>query len=155
MRISTKLSTAVHILLMMAVLPPGEKTTSDELACSVGRNPVEIRKIFAGLKKAGIIDISRGSGGGRLNRAPGDISLCNIYEAVETTPLTQIIGIHERASDECYIGRNIHAVLDEPYAEIGDAIRHSMQGITLQTLLGRLAALDPEAKVSLEEAGLG
>ena len=143
MRVSTKCSTAVHILLMIAILSPHQKVTSETLAESVGRNPVEIRKIFSGLKRAGIIDISRGSGGSTLLKDPKDISFFDIYSAVDTLALNELIGIHENPSETCIVGRNITALLAEPYAKIGNAVRQAMTSTTLDQLLKKLREIEP------------
>jgi DNA-binding IscR family transcriptional regulator len=143
MRISVKCSSAVHILLMIAVLSPYRKVTSDSLASSVGCNPVEVRKLFGALKKAGIIDVERGPGGATLKKAPKDISLLDIYAAVDSASLNELIGIHAHASSDCPFGKNIRNVLAKPYAEIGSAVRDKMASIALEGLLERLVRLEP------------
>lgn len=143
MRISVKCSSAVHMLLMIAILPARKKVTSDRLAGSVGCNPVEIRKLLGGLKKAGIIDVARGTGGATLRKAPEDITLLDIYSAVDAASLDELIGVHAHAVDRCPFGRNIYQLLAEPYAEIGDAVREKMRAITLEQLLARLEEMEP------------
>ncbi|MDL2318427.1 Rrf2 family transcriptional regulator [Eubacteriales bacterium OttesenSCG-928-A19] len=150
MRISVKCSTAVHMLLMIAELSGRNKVTSGMLASSVGCNPVEIRKLLSSLKKAGIIDVSRGTGGTALRRAPADITLLDIYSAVDATSLNELIGVHMHPVDECPFGRNIQALLAEPYAEIGDAVRDRMRAVTLERLLSRLAEMEPSIHVQQE-----
>lgn len=147
MRISVKCSSAVHSLLMIAALSGQRKVTSDFLAGSVGCNPVEIRKLLAGLKKAGIIDVARGTGGATLCRAPDAITLLDIYQAVDKASLDELIGVHTHAEEKCPFGRNIAHLLAAPYAEIGEAVREKMMAITLAGLLERLTELEP----SIEE----
>ncbi|MDL2233205.1 Rrf2 family transcriptional regulator [Ruminococcaceae bacterium OttesenSCG-928-L11] len=146
MRISTKCSTAVHALLMIAVFSPHMKITSDSIAGSVGRNPVEIRKIFAGLKKAGIIDVARGCGGTVLQRAPGEITLLDIYLAVDTLSFNEWIGIHANSSEYCPIGRNISTLLNESYEQVGDAVRKTMSAVTLGDMVEKLCRMDPDVR---------
>lgn len=143
LRISMKCSSAVHILLMIAILPAHRKVTSDFLAGSVGCNPVEVRKLIGSLKKAGIIDVARGTGGATLRKAPGDISLLDIYSAVDAASLDALIGVHAHAEAQCPFGRNIYTILAEPYAEIGNAVREKMRAITLEQLLTRLEEIEP------------
>ena len=57
--------------------------TSNLLAKSTGCNPVVIRNVFGALKKAGIITVARGTGGAKLCKAPSDITLYMIYQAME------------------------------------------------------------------------
>ncbi len=143
MRISVKCSEAVHMLLMIAALPNDCRVTSDLLASSVGNNPVEVRRLLSSLKKAGIIDVARGPGGATLKRAPRDITLLDIYFAVDATSLNELIGIHGHATQQCPFGKNIYQLLAEPYAQIGEAIREEMDSITLEYLIARLRDMEP------------
>lgn len=146
MRISVKCSSAVHMLLILSVLTPGQRKSSGALAASVGCNPVEIRKLLIGLKKAGIVDVARGPGGASLKRPPKDISLLDIYAAVDSASLHELIGVHAHPDEHCPFGRNITNLLAEPYAQIGDAVREKMAGITLEQLLERLMEMEPEVR---------
>lgn len=143
MRISVKCSSAIHILLIVAMPPEGQKITSDFLASSVGNNPVEIRKLLGGLKKAGIIDVLRGPGGAALKREPRDITLLDIYNAVDPASLDELIGVHRHAEKRCPFGRNIEHLLSEPYGEISEAVQDKMAGITLERLCTRLREMEP------------
>lgn len=143
MRINIKCSSAIHILLMIAMLPETHKVTSEFLASSVGSNPVDIRKLLSSLKKAGLIEVSRGPGGAKLRKQPEEITLLDIYSAVDSTPLDELIGVHAHPAEQCPFGRNIGDVLAEPYAEIGDTVRQKMASITLAQLCYRLKDLEP------------
>ena len=143
MRISVKCSSAVHVLLMIAALPASCKATSEFLASSVGCNPVEIRKLLSSMKKAGLIEVARGTGGASLKRPPSEITLLDIYNAVDSASLDELIGVHGHPSKQCPFGKNICLLLSEPYAEIGEAVREKMQSVTLERLLGRLRELEP------------
>ena len=46
-------------------------------------NPVIIRKTLSQLKKAGLIHVARGTGGATLSKTVDEISLLDIYRAVE------------------------------------------------------------------------
>ena len=63
MQISTKFTTAVHVLIAIEYFRDDEKITSDMLAGTVGSNPVIIRNIMSQLKEAGLIEVRRGPGG--------------------------------------------------------------------------------------------
>ncbi|MDL2263748.1 Rrf2 family transcriptional regulator [Synergistaceae bacterium OttesenSCG-928-I11] len=143
MRISVKCSSAIHVLLMIAMLPSDYKITSEFLASSVGNNPVEIRKLLSSLKKAGIIDVARGPGGAVLKKKPADITLLEVYNAVDSASLDELVGVHEHPAPQCLFGRNIANLLTEPYAEIGEAVRLKMASITLEQLMIRLQEMEP------------
>jgi len=148
MRINIKCSSAVHILLMIAMLPDTTKITSEFLASSVGSNPVEIRRLLSDLKKAGIIQVSRGTGGAVLIKEPKDITLLDIYNAVDPKSLDDLIGVHSHPTKECPFGKNITNLLAEPYAEISDAVRQKMDAITLDQLCDRLEEMEPSFQTS-------
>lgn len=143
MRISAKCSSAVHVLMMIAMLPEHCKVTSEFLASSVGIHAVEVRKLLSSLKKAGIIDVVRGPGGATLKKDPKDITLLDIYGAVDSTSIDELIGVHSNPAQECPFGKNIGDVLAQPYAEISDAVREKMEDITLEQLIARLQKVEP------------
>ncbi|RPK06840.1 hypothetical protein BSBH6_00463 [Bacillus subtilis] len=53
------------------------------MADSVNTNPVIIRQISRLLKKAGLLEVKRGSGGAYLLKSADAISLYDIYKATE------------------------------------------------------------------------
>lgn len=74
MRISTKCSIALHCLICIAVFE-GRRLTSTVLAASTGSNPVVIRNLFSALQRAGILSVTRGTGGVVLLRRPEEITV--------------------------------------------------------------------------------
>jgi len=152
MRISTKTSVALHILVALAVVnderltnemlarsvnsspivTKDQKMTSDVLAQSTGSNSVVIRNILGKLKKAGIIKVQRGTGGASLLLAPTDITIWMVYQAVDDTPLEEIIGVHPSPSPSCPVGKYMKDLLEEPYTEVTYSVKNTMQAYTLQ-----------------------
>ena len=128
---------------MTAMLPAKNKITSEFLASSVGNNPVEIRRLLSDLKKAGIIHVARGTGGTELLREPKDITLLDIYNAVDPKSLDDLIGVHSHPAKRCPFGRNISSLLAEPYADVSGAVREKMAAITLEQLCSRLMEMEP------------
>lgn len=61
---------------------------------SIGYNPVVVRNLLGSFKKAGIVDVQRGSGGAFLISNPKDITIWTLYQAVDTAPLNELVGIH-------------------------------------------------------------
>ncbi len=135
MQLSMKCSVAVHCLIFIHEAKGVVKVTSTLLAQSTGVNPVVIRNILSALKKAGLITVARGTGGAGLCRAPEEITLFQIYSALEPEGLTALIGIHPCAQRPCPIAQNIRLVLEGPYHKIEDSIRAAMEGITLASML--------------------
>lgn len=135
MQISMKCSVAVHCLIFIYEAKGKAKVTSNLLAKSTGCNPVVIRNVFSALKKAEIITVARGTGGAELCKSPSDITLYMIYHALEPDGLSSLIGIHPCEDRKCPVAQNIHLVLQAPYQKIEDAIRETMESITLESMI--------------------
>lgn len=135
MQLSMKCSVAIHCLIFIHEAKGTVKVTSALLSQSTGVNPVVIRNILSALKKAGLITVIRGTGGAELCQTPEQITLYRIYNALEPDGLTSIIGIHPCGQRPCPVAKNIRAVLKEPYHKIEDAIRTTMEHITLASIL--------------------
>lgn len=117
MKISTKSSIAMHCLIFIAEYGERTRVTSDLLAKSTGCNPAAIRSILGALQRAGLIAIARGVGGAHLAIDPAQLTLWNVYRALEPDGLDHLIGLHPAPSPYCPVGRNIGAVLQEPYRQ--------------------------------------
>ena len=110
-----------------------EKLTSDFLAGSVNVNPVVIRNTLGKLKKAGIVRVEAGIGGASLARDPSDITLLDIFNAVETD--TDLFHFHENPNPQCPVGRSVHPVLGEQLASVQSAMESHLASISLNDLL--------------------
>lgn len=135
MQISMKCSIAVHCLIFIYEAKNKIKVTSTLLAKSTGCNPVVIRNVLSALKKAGLISVARGTGGAKLCREPSQITLYMIYHALEPDGLSSLIGIHSCEDRKCPVAQNIRFVLQNPYQKIEDSIRHTMEDITLESMI--------------------
>ncbi|MEM7269005.1 MAG: Rrf2 family transcriptional regulator [Pseudomonadota bacterium] len=83
MKSNSRLSLALHTLGHMAGDPDRVRTSAD-IAEHAGTNPVVVRRVLGRLRSAGLLLSEKGHAGGwRLARAPKDISLADIYLALE------------------------------------------------------------------------
>lgn len=89
MQISSRFTMAIHMFACIDTFTD-QKMTSDFMAGSIGTNPVIIRKILQQLKAAGLIEVSRGTGGVTITRPLEQITFLDIYKAVECTPEEQL-----------------------------------------------------------------
>lgn len=135
MQISSRFTIAVHILICIETFKNDYKITSDFLASSVNVNAVVIRRLLQQLKKAGIINVKRGSGGAEMARSPEEITLLDIYNAVECVEEGRLFHFHENPSQECPVGKNIHAILDVRLEEIQKAMEREMRSISIQDII--------------------
>jgi len=120
-------------LLAIVEFEGKEKTTSTFLAGSVNVNPVIIRNTLGQLKTAGLVTVKAGEGGASLAKDPKDITLMDIFNAVEKKEA--LFHFHENPNPECPVGKNVHAVLDRRLFSIQEAMRKQMKSITLQDLI--------------------
>lgn len=133
MQFSSRLPIAVHILLAIVEFEGKEKTTSTFLAGSVNVNPVIIRNTLGQLKTAGIVTVKAGEGGASLAKEPKDITLTDVFNAVEKEEM--LFHFHENPNPECPVGKNVHAVLDRRLFSIQEVMQEQMKSITLQDLI--------------------
>jgi len=101
MKISSRFSIAVHIVLTIALLENRQKLTSQFLASCVNVNPVVIRKLLGNLKKAGFVDVKPGEGGAVLLKSPADLTLFDIYSATEGVENVALFNFHKSHALKC------------------------------------------------------
>ena len=134
---NSRLTVAAHILAMVAhhEREDGRATTSDELAESIGTNPVVVRRVLAQLHHAGLVTCRRGVGGGTvLARDARVITLREVYEAVEK-PEAEILGRHAGpVGHTCEVAPVIAEYLDEIYAEAEEAMLAKLGRVTVESM---------------------
>lgn len=131
MQISSRFTIAIHMFSCIYNFEQERKVTSDFLASSVEVNPVVIRRILLQLKRAGLVNVQRGSGGASIARPLEEITFLDIYRAVECVERGELFHFHDNPNVECPVGRNIHNVLDEKLRRVQDAMEREMASITL------------------------
>lgn len=106
---NSRFAVSVHVLSYLAY-KAGEQTTSTEIASSVDTNPVVIRRLLAALVKARLVLTQKGATGGfTLASSPQNITLLDIYRAVE--PQTDH-GLSRFAPNrKCPVGARIETIL--------------------------------------------
>ena len=83
MKRNSRLSLALHTLSHMAGAPDQLRTSSD-IAEHAGTNPVVVRRVLGKLRQAGLLTSEKGHAGGwRLARKPQDITLADVYLALD------------------------------------------------------------------------
>ena len=128
--ISSRLPIAAHILMCIVRFGEDCKITSDFLAGSVNVNPVIIRRTLGQLKKAGLVRVEAGVGGASLAKPPEEITLLDIFRAVEPKE-EPLFHFHENPNSNCPVGRNIHRVLDGRLLQVQKAMEDKLAGMTL------------------------
>jgi DNA-binding IscR family transcriptional regulator len=139
MQIGTKFSVSIHILLSVEVFKNDYKVTSDFIASSVNTNPVVIRKLMSLLRKAELIEIAQGTGGIELTRPPVQITLQDIYKAVE--PQTNLFKIHKDTAPGCPVGGKIENLLSPYFFKLQSSFMGDLNNVTLADMLSSLEEL--------------
>ena len=141
MQISARFAIAVHMLICMDLFKDEYKVTSEFLASSICVNPVVIRRIMQQLKSHGLIAVARGTGGAEVAKSPEEITLLDVYRAVEATKEEELFRFHEHPNPECFVGRNIHNILEGELQAVQRAMEERMESVTLKSLFDEAAAL--------------
>ena len=82
--ISRETDYACRVILHLAMLPPGERVTTQEIAKQRIVPRALIRRVVTRLSAAKLVTTTRGNGGGlALARPPGEINLQNVVEAMD------------------------------------------------------------------------
>lgn len=138
MQISSRFTIAIHILTCVEVFGEEYKITSDFLASSIRVNAVIIRKILSQLRNAGLIEVARGTGGTKITRPAGEITLYDVYEAVDLLEEGTLFHFHENPNPVCSVGRNIHKALDEKLECIQAAMEDEMRRFTIADVVDQI-----------------
>lgn len=136
MKISSRFTIAVHTLLCI-LLFKDEKITSNFLSGSIQVNPVIIRNILIQLKKAKIIIVKRGKGGISINKKAKDITLLDIFEAVESLD-GKLFSFHKKPNSKCPVGNNITKVLLPKLDNIQKSMEKELEKTTLKDIFNDL-----------------
>ncbi len=126
---NSRFAVAVHILTLLAV--KGDRNiSSDEIASSVNTNPVIIRRLLGMLRKAGLVVAQEGSSGGaRLACSADEITLLDVYRAVQDQTL---FPLHPRKPDpNCLVGGNITDVLQQVIGEAQAQMEKVLAGVSI------------------------
>lgn len=134
MKFSTRVSDAVHILAFIA-LNRNEALTSQRIAESIRTNPGCVRQLMGSLRRYGIMTSVQGHARPALSRAPADISLLDIYRAVEGGK--PLLHLDTHTNPECGVGVNIQLALQDYFDKVQNRAEDEMSRITLQDVLDR------------------
>lgn len=131
MQITSKFTVAVHILTCIDIFGGQMRVTSDFLSGSTGVNAVIVRNVLGQLRAAGIVETRQGSGGAHLAKSLDEITLYDIYKAVDCIDDEGLFHFHENPNADCPVGRNIHKAMDGRLQTAQAALENELKSITL------------------------
>ncbi len=130
------LSTAIHILCILGVLRD-ELVSSTHIAKSLQTNPGLVRRMLLKLSESGLIESTKGKGGGsKLAKSADKITLDEIYKAVSYGP---IFGSFEKEPYQpCNISCSMGGILKDVYDNLEYDLQKSMKKIKLSEIISRI-----------------
>ncbi|ARV46262.1 transcriptional regulator [Bacillus subtilis] len=131
--INSRLAVAIHILSLVSM---DEKTSSEIIADSVNTNPVVVRRMISLLKKADILTSRAGVPGASLKKDPADISLLEVYRAVQKQE--ELFAVHENPNPKCPVGKKIQNALDETFESVQKAMENELASKSLKDVMNHL-----------------
>ncbi len=131
MKQDSRLSGALHALLHMAEQPG--PMTSEELAACMHTNPVVVRRVMAGLRRAGFVRSEKGHGGGwSIARDLETLTLGDIHAALGSRT---IFAIGNRSKNpQCLVEQAVNEALDGAFAEAEALLIARLDAVTLADL---------------------
>ena len=127
---------AVHALVCLS--HSGRSLSSEALAENICTNPTRVRRVMAGLKKAGMVETREGSDGGyRLCADPAALSIRQVAEAVNAC----FVDCAWRSGDidrECAICSGMAGVMDALYRQMNEQCAAYLAQITVADIEAQL-----------------
>ncbi|MDR7333796.1 Rrf2 family transcriptional regulator [Roseateles asaccharophilus] len=131
MKRDSRLSGVLHVLLHMAETQ--EPATSEQLARAMNTNPVVIRRLMGGLRKAGFVASAKGHGGGWVLGLPLErITLGDIHAALGAPPFLAVG--HRDEQPRCLVEQAVNGALGAAYAEAEALLLKRLHQVTLAEL---------------------
>ncbi|MEJ7174888.1 Rrf2 family transcriptional regulator [Staphylococcus caprae] len=134
MKISSRFTVSVHILSLVHI-ERNQTLTSAYIAGSVNTNSVVIRRLISKLKQAGFLETHQGSGGIQLLKPLTDITLLDVYRAVEVVEEGELFQMHEDTNINCVVGANIQSVLEIVLLRAQDAMETVLANVTMDDIV--------------------
>ena len=130
MKRNSRLSLVLHTLGHMAG-DPSRMRTSGDIAEHAGTNPVVVRRVLGRLRNAGLLTSEKGHAGGwRLARPPENITLADVYLALDES---LVASSNETSTSACSLEYELHR-------RVADVLRDVEQ--SLVSRLGETSILD-------------
>ena len=123
---NSDLTVALHVLGFLTSCPGA--VTSETLARTYGTNPVVVRRVLSKLRKAGLVETRRGSGGGSsLARSSDAINLRQVFEAVSES--TELLRRHP--GKESPVAQILAGFINDIYLEAEEALLEKLESATI------------------------
>ncbi len=136
MTMNSKMASAVHIMCYIAYAQD-PISRSEAIAASLKTNPVVVRKILKLLEREGLVELRQGRKGGvALRQAPEEISLGQIYQAIEND--NGIFALRGQVHEKCPVARSMKTSLEPLFDAANNAVLTSLNRTTLAQLVSAI-----------------
>jgi Rrf2 family protein len=156
MLVNNRFAVAIQVLTLARCghgASGGCPVTSEQMAELVNTNPVVVRRILGPLREAGLVTSQPGPGGGwRLTRPPGEITLRDVYRAIEGDRAFERPG--HAAGADCPVGRCLSGVLTSCYREAEKALEAKLAQVTVADVI-RSAQFEAAGGVAFDGSPFG
>jgi Rrf2 family protein len=133
---NSRLATAIHVAGMLSFAEQ-MPLTSEAIAQSCNTNPVVIRRIIGLLARAGLVRVKMGIGGGAsLNKKPEEITLGDIYAALDEGPVFEVPQFDEEF--HCQVGKVVRPVLADVLRQAEEGLVEKLNSLTLSEVIGQV-----------------
>ena len=131
----------VVVMTQMAQGRP-EVVTATQLAASLGLPTPTVAKLLTALTRGGLVISQRGASGGyRLSRAPAEISVAAIIQALEG-PIALTACVHG-SDEQCEV--EALCPMSGNWNRVNEAIRGALEGVSLADMASHDMAFMPPA----------
>ena len=134
MSISSRFAVGIHILALIEI-NKDKVSTSEFLAESVNTNPALIRKITGMLRNAGLVKTRPGIAGVELAKNLFDVTLLDVYKAVNVVQENELFSIHENPNPDCPVGRNIQDSIVQQFSIAQTALENVLENVTIEDIV--------------------
>lgn len=136
MAANSVLAGAVQMLCVIAWR--GSKGANSELlAKSLNTNPVVVRRILKTLENHGLVKVRPGRHGGvELLRSPADITLEDVYKAVE--PDGALFALRERGNQRCPVNNAMIRTLPSLFGTADAAVDNVLRRTKIASLVEKI-----------------
>ncbi|MDH6482788.1 DNA-binding IscR family transcriptional regulator [Paenibacillus sp. PastM-3] len=135
--ISSRFSVGIHILSLLEINKTGVNS-SEAIANSVNTNPVVIRRIMGMLKNAELVRIKPGIAGAELARELSEITLLDVYKAVNVVNENGLFSIHENPNPDCPVGKQLQETIEPIFILAQSALEKVLQEVTMEDIVNNL-----------------
>ncbi len=137
MAANTRMATAIQILCVIAYKGP-DVTTSEVVSRSLQTNPVVVRRLLKRMQQHGLVSVRPGKDGGvQLARAPHQITLDQVYQAVEDE--TAVFALRPPGNPHCRVDKHMPTLLGPIFTATDTAVVETLRQTSLGSLLGAIA----------------